>query len=134
LSKEYTLGREERLKHRKLIQRLFQEGRYFIVFPFRVVYLFPGTLDTHLQAGFSASTRNFKKAVERNRIKRITKEAYRLQKKELKDILNTRNKKLAVFFIYIDKELPAFAIIKERMKIIVQKLLTIIDEMDTPGS
>lgn len=134
LKKEFTLGKDERLKKRKFIERLFREGRNFSVFPFRVYYLFVNDSSVPLQAGFSASTRNFKKAVDRNRIKRITREAYRLQKKELFSQLTQENKKLVVFFVYTDKNLPAFAIIKDRVQIILQKLLTIVHEMDSPRS
>ena len=132
--KEFSLGKNERLKHRKHIELLFREGRSFSVFPFRIYYLFSGELISPLQAGFSASTRNFKKAVDRNRIKRITKEAYRLQKKELQAQLTNKNQRLAVFFVYTDKNLPAFGIAKERVKIILQKLITIVHEMDSSGS
>jgi ribonuclease P protein component len=134
LSKAFTLGKDERLKHRRFIEKLFKEGRYFSVFPFRINYMFLDELNGQLQAGFSASTRNFKKAVDRNRVKRITKEAYRLQKNQLTDLLVLKNKKLAVFFIYTDKNLPAFELVKERVHIILQKLISIVNEMDSPGS
>jgi ribonuclease P protein component len=134
LRKEFTLGRNERLKHRKFIEQLFKEGRSFSVFPFRVYYLFVNEPGSPLQAGFGASTRNFKRAVDRNRIKRITKEAYRLQKNELTAQLTIKKKQLAVFFIYTDKSLPAFEIINNRIQIVLQKLLTIIHDMDSPGS
>jgi ribonuclease P protein component len=129
--KEFTLRKNERLKHRKLIERLFKEGRNFSVFPFRIYYLFADESAAPLQAGFSASARNFKKAVDRNRIKRITREAYRLQKKELRDLLTNRQQNMAVFFVYTDKQLPAFGVIKARVQTIIQKLITIVNEMDS---
>ena len=132
--KEFTLGKNERLKHRKFIEQLFKEGKNFSVFPFRIYYLFTDELTNPIQAGFSASTRNFKKAVDRNRIKRVTREAYRLQKKELSTLLTNREKKLAVFFVYTDKQLPAFGVVYDRVQIILQKLITIIHEMDSADS
>ena len=134
MAKTFTLGRNERLKQRKFIERLFKEGKSFSVFPFRVYYLFLPELSNPLQAGFSASTRNFKRAVDRNRIKRIAKEAYRLQKNTLLNELTIHQNKLAVFFIYTDKNLPAFAVVRDRIQIALQKLITIIHEMDTAGT
>lgn len=83
----YKLGKQARLKSRKAIDQLFKDGKSFTVFPFRVIYQFtklPVSPDAfQLQAGFSVSKRHFKKAVDRNRIKRLMREAYRLQKNEL---------------------------------------------------
>lgn len=91
-------------------------------------------LQAPLQAGFSASTRNFKKAVDRNFIKRITKEAYRLQKQELNAHLVRKQKKMAVFFVYTDKNLPVFAVVKKRVHLVLQKLTTFLHETDSAGS
>ena len=132
--KTFTLGKNERLKQRKFIEQLFKEGKSFSIFPFRVYYLFVADLSSSLQAGFSASTRNFKRAVDRNRIKRVAKEVYRLQKNNLDDELMKQNKKLAVFFIYTDKTLPAFELMRDKMQLVLQKLTTIIHEMDTSRS
>ena len=134
MGKEFTLGKMERLKHRKIIEQLFREGRNFSVFPYRVYYMLLRESPSPLQAGFTASTRSFKKAVDRNRIKRVTREAYRLHKTLLVDELTTNNLNLAIFFIYTDKQLPAFAIVKDRVQGILQKLIKIIHEMDSPGS
>ncbi|HMH22602.1 MAG TPA: ribonuclease P protein component [Puia sp.] len=119
-----TLGKEERLKSRKLIERVFREGKSFALFPFRVFYL-SGGLPPHifLQAGFGAGNRNFKKAVDRNRIKRLTREAYRLQKHPLEAHLKEKVQPLAVFFIYTGKELPDYQTVSGKIGLALQKLL-----------
>ena len=69
----------------------------------------------YLQAAFSVSIKNFKKAVERNRIKRLMREAYRLQKVTLKNKLEEKQQSLLVFIIYTDNKLPEYKIIYEKM-------------------
>ena len=84
MAKTFGLGKRERLKSRKQIDNLFAEGKSFAVFPIRVTYSFmPTDGDALVQIGVTVSKRNFKKAVDRNRIKRLFREAYRLQKAEL---------------------------------------------------
>jgi len=191
----FTLGKDERLKSRKLIDRVFREGKSFALFPFRVYYISlpplpprgasskgapltdadaargiaaasvdaaPGVAASaetvaasgiavpadntagpavaaaagtvakpgarRLQAGFGASSRNFKKAVDRNRIKRLTREAYRLQKHTLQAWLQEKDRHLTLFFIYTGKELPGYEVVKEKIGLALQKL------MKEPGS
>ena len=124
ITRTFTLGRSERLKSRKLIDRVFREGKSFSLFPFRVYYLFvePGA-PALLQAGFGASRRNFKRAVDRNRIKRLTREAYRINKQELFLRLQEKQRPLALFFIYTGKELPDHRMVTEKIGVALQKLV-----------
>lgn len=133
MAKRYTLGRNERLKSRKQIEQLFSNGQRFVNPPFRIFYSFHTNKQaaiTHLQAGFGASSRNFKTAVERNRIKRLTKEAYRLQKNAIQDKLKEQNRRLNVFFIYTGKELPAYT---EIYNSITKALAKLLDINNKPG-
>jgi ribonuclease P protein component len=125
LAKQYTLGKSERLKSRKIIEQLFKEGKAFNLAPFRVYYLFAGK-DAQLQFGTGASTRNFKKAVDRNRIKRLIREAWRLQKLPLENILKEQNRALSVFIIYTSKELPVYTDIAGKMEKTISKLSSLI--------
>jgi len=78
-----------------------------------------------LQAGFAAGSRNFKTAVDRNRIKRLVKEAWRLQKNDLKEELSKQKRKMNVFLIYTGKELPVYSEVSSTVKKIIEKLLAI---------
>jgi ribonuclease P protein component len=130
VAKQFTLGKNERLKSRKQIEQLFSDGQRFSISPFRIFYSFQNNAaptNQSLQAGFGASSRNFKTAVDRNRIKRLTKEAWRLQKNDLANLLKEQNRKLNVFFIYTGKELPAYDGVYNTMKKIMARLLDIDD-------
>lgn len=125
--KSYTLGKTERLKSRKRLEALFKEGHSFAHFPFRVYYKvsqIPATKvdSTLLVFGVGVGTKKFKKAVERNRIKRLIRETYRLQKQSLVQNLNVLGKHMDFFIIYTGKELPDYASLLLQMKAVLQKL------------
>lgn len=126
MAKQFTLGKNERLKSRKAIEHLFSSGQKFNLSLFRVFYSFQkdntSSANTLLQAGFAASSRIFKTAVHRNRIKRLMKEAWRLQKNELQLKLKEQQLNLDVFLIYTGKELPIYADVSSAMKSILSKL------------
>jgi ribonuclease P protein component len=136
----YTLGKTERLKSRKLIDEVFKQGKAFSVFPFRVVYLLKDASlivnptenakqeTVNLQTGFTVSTRYFKKAVDRNRIKRLMREGYRLQKNELQQQLATTNLQLFVFFIYTGNELPEYEVVNEKVGNVLKRLIKLCNE------
>jgi len=76
-----------------------------------------------LQAGFGATRRNFKKAVDRNRIKRLSREGYRLQKEPLLRKLQEKGLTMAVFFIYTGRELPDYPTVTEKIGVALHKLI-----------
>jgi ribonuclease P protein component len=116
MAKRFGLGRKEKLKSRKQVEELFTSGKSFPVFPLRVIYRFLSSQQGELQIGVSASKRNFKKAVDRNRLKRLMREAYRLQKHELASHLDKENIQGYVFFMFIGKAIVPFRTIKDAMK------------------
>lgn len=124
----FTLGKNERLKRRRIIDQLFSEGKYLSVFPLRVGYVFTEKLEHPLQAGFGVSSRQFKRSVQRNRIKRLMREGYRLQKNELQEVVQNKNLQLALFIIYVGRELPDYATVSEKMQVALNRLLRIVHE------
>jgi ribonuclease P protein component len=130
----YTLGKQERLKSRKLIDQLFKEGKFFSVFPIRVVWQYQQNTSGILQAGFTVSTKHFKKAVHRNRIKRLMKEAYRLQKNDLQNDVDAVNKQLVIFLMYVGKDIPGYPLISEKINSILKRLQKIVHEENTANN
>lgn len=130
-----TFTRQERLKSRKTIARLFKEGNSFVAYPLRVVWLElerEGARegervrkeesveeDFTTQVAISVSKRTFKNAVDRNRLKRRIREAYRLHKHEFYEKLADRN--IALMLTFIAKEDLAFAEIEAGVKKMIRK-------------
>jgi ribonuclease P protein component len=106
------LRKSERLSSKIQIQALFTEGKSFSTPPFVVRYsrLVEQDLATH-QALVSVSKRNFKRAVDRNRLKRQIREAYRLNKHLLADLSN----KYAIAYIYTFKKMIAYKDLENKL-------------------
>lgn len=80
-------------------------------------------MDVAVKAGVSVSSRNFKKAVDRNRVKRLLREAYRLNKASLVRHAQEKQQQLAIFIIYTDKTLPDFTTVNQKMQVALNKLI-----------
>ena len=119
--RRFTYNKEDKLKSTKVISSIFSTGSSFSSYPFRVFYKeMELPKDVPVQIGVSVSKRNFKHAVDRNRIKRLMREAYRLEKYTLLDNLDA---KLAIMIVYTQrKELP-FDLIKSKMNSTLLKLV-----------
>ena len=112
-----TLRKPERLNRKKIIEKMFAGGsRSFSVFPLRVVYLSVEELEAPASILVSVSKRRFKRAVKRNRVKRQIREAYRMNKHELLRVLEEKQCRLAIAFIYLSDQLVESPVIENRMK------------------
>lgn len=78
--------------------------------------------DHPVKAGVGVSARHFRKAVDRNRIKRLLRECYRLNKLPLHTAVCGNQKTLAVFFLYIGRELPDYIFLTEKMRSAIDRL------------
>ncbi|HET6253822.1 MAG TPA: ribonuclease P protein component [Puia sp.] len=124
MNRQFTWNKKEKLKSRKRIERVFQEGKSLTLFPFRVWWILqPSQAGAPLQAGFGVSSRHFKKAVDRNRIKRLSREAYRLQKHVVLQRLAEKERCMAVFFVYTGKDLPDYATVTQKIGVVLQRLI-----------
>lgn len=117
-----SLGKTERLKSRKQIDTLFKTGKKITLAPFRLLYRIE-TGNGKIKAGFTVSSKNFPKAVDRNRIKRLCRECYRVQNKELKNRISDNRKQIFLFFVYTERELLTYEGISRAVKQILDKLV-----------
>ena len=123
----YFFRKPDKLKSRKQIEALFEKGERYSAFPLKVWWLHENATST-LQAGVGVSTRYFKKAVDRNRIKRLMREAYRLQKEELAGLLTGKKSKLSVFILFTGKELPDYEMIYKTTGTVIKKLIHAVNQ------
>ncbi|MDH6313862.1 ribonuclease P protein component [Parabacteroides sp. PFB2-10] len=108
-TKRYTFTKQERLSWKRHIDLLFAEGSSFVAFPLRVIFLFSEEpMPVRSSILISVPKKKFKRAVKRNRIKRLVRENYRLQKEPLIASLEEKDKHLLVAFLFIDQEEPTF--------------------------
>lgn len=111
------------------ISQLFREGKAFLVFPLRVVYRIEKRVEGDKRATVRVLTsvpkKQFKHAVDRNRFKRLIREAYRLQQHELNAVLEAKGVVMDVAFTAVHNQLPEFDFLKVRMFKILSKLVEI---------
>lgn len=105
-----TFGKEYKLCSKKTIESLFSEGKQLRSYPF-TIYLkeIPNNEKVFFQLVFSAPKKLFKRAHDRNYVKRILRETFRKKKLILEEYLQKEQKQIALFVIYTRKELPSYA-------------------------
>jgi ribonuclease P protein component len=123
----HTLNKLERLKGHTKIRSVFNAGEKFKVFPLTVFYLFEdrtelAQISSPLKMGVAVGTRNFKKAVDRNLLKRRIREAYRIQNTALKQQVLSSPFELSLFYIYGDNQIHEYANISMAIKKSLDKL------------
>lgn len=118
---DFSFPKKERITSKTLLDKLFTEGKSVNNFPIKLVYLPTSFSDnTQLKILVVAPKRNFKSAVKRNRIKRLMREVYRLNKHT---IFNNSETSFALAFLYLGKEMPDYQMIEEKMQGVIHKFL-----------
>lgn len=121
----FTFRKEERLCSKKIFEELALSKNHLFIHPIKLIWVEKEMLphDAIAQAAFTVPKRIFNKAVDRNRIKRIMREAYRLNKHQLYQYCSEKDKKLALLFVYVAKDSPNFNLLREKLNLILQRLM-----------
>lgn len=117
-------NKEERLCSRKLLDLLFKNGSSFLLYPFRLTYAFSGVDHQYpAQVVINVAKKRYKRAVDRNSIKRRIREAYRLNKSaQLYPFLNQRSDLLLLSIQFVGKEKYDFAFMEKKLSLAFKKL------------
>ena len=121
-----TFKTNERLKSKVLFEKLFNEGASITVFPIKLHYLKTDAFsEVPIKVAVSAPKRRFRKAVDRNRIKRLLREAYRLNKPL---IFNNIEGNYAFLILYLGRKMPSYDILDDALKEVLEKFKAQADE------
>ena len=113
--------KKEKLKSEILIRGIFEEGKSITSYPLKLIYLdLKAPAKVKVQCGVTVPKRNFKSAVKRNRIKRLLRESYRLNKEQ---IFNNIEGSFAFLFLYLGKEMPQYEEVEKQMRVILKQFL-----------
>lgn len=122
-----TFTKEERLCAKRRIDTLFKSSSSFVLYPFRVVFVFEKNKETEntptIQSIISVSKRRYKRAVDRNAVKRMMRESYRIQKSnDLIPFLLKHNVTLYLAIQYVGKQIVAYDVFHAAMNKMLKKL------------
>ncbi len=128
MSQSFKFNKAERLKNHHLLSALFTSGKSFSAYPLRVVYI-PIQEKGQFPAQFSLSVpkKKFRLAVDRNRLRRQVREAYRLHKHLLYEDLTSKGQRIALMVMYVAKEEKSYKDIEQAMKRIIKGLKKAVD-------
>jgi len=127
-----SFAKAEHLCGDKRITKLFTRGDAFIAYPLRVVYLIEPRNDMAAASIMvSVPKKRFKRAVKRNRLKRLMRESYRLNKQELIEALDDKQLQIHVAFNYVSEDVLDFGAVEKKMKIALQRLKDKIENKST---
>ena len=116
-----TFTKEERLCSRKIIDGLRTDGHRLMVYPYSVQWLATDG-QSGCQVLIVAPKRRLHHAVDRNRVKRLSRECWRLSKQQLYDFLSVRNLSLSLSLVYVSNEIMPYDKLLPRMQKLVAKL------------
>lgn len=123
----YTYNKYQKLKSKKLVDNLFKLGKSILAFPVKIIVTVEDSIEPTVLSGVGVSKKYFKKAHDRNYIKRIIKESFRHHQQVMINFSQAKSVNIHFFILYVYKELPKFADLNEQMPTIIEKLIKYIN-------
>ena len=125
----FTFTKEERVTGDRRIETLFARGRSFMAYPFKVVFLenecsFPVSFP--ISVLITVPKRRIRSAVKRNRLKRLTREAYRLNKHRMEGPMSQIDRHVDIAFVYVKDDVPDYSLVEKGIR---KALLTLNEQL-----
>jgi len=117
INHQFSFPKQEHLRSKAQITDLFGKGESLISYPIRVVWnVVPSEKDCPINIVLSVSKKKLKHAVDRNRVKRLLSEAYRLNKTSLQQLAISKGISIHIAFVWLSLEESSFLLIEKKMK------------------
>ena len=127
----FTFGKDERVSGKMRIDNLFAAATSFLAYPFRISYhLYQSDSDCAASVLIGIPKKRLKKAVDRNRMKRVAREAYRLNKNLLKTGLLPDGFCIDIAFIYVKNELSVFTEVQKGIRKAIGEINVKLEKME----
>ena len=121
-----TFPKSQRLCSRDDFQRLLSQKQSFYLYPFVCYYgMVEQKNEFEAKIAVSVSKKRIKRAVHRNRIKRLIKESYRQNKQLIYDVMQPQQAELHLFLVYVESKILPYSFINSKMILLINKLLKI---------
>ena len=118
----FSFSKKERLKNKIEIESLFSEGNRFFEYPFNVIWKLYSNSDSTLKMAVSVPKKKIPNATDRNKIKRLVREAFRKNKTIIQQPLEAKNVKLHLMLVYSQSSIISMSEIEDKISVTLQRL------------
>ncbi|MDB0007153.1 ribonuclease P protein component [Flavobacteriales bacterium] len=118
----FSFSKKERLKNKIEIESLFSEGNRFFEYPFNVIWKLDSNSDSTLKMAVSVPKKKIPNATDRNKIKRLVREAFRKNKTIIQQPLEAKNVKLHLMLVYSQSSIISMSEIEDKISVTLQRL------------